>query len=91
MKALESILNNHDVERDVKGVKHKNMPVPEYKASQDWRKLPKRKKNMSPREVIIHQLEKSETENSRLKVENDKLTTEKHSPYKSFFCAKQIR
>jgi len=85
MEVLESILNNHSLERDVKNAKHKNMPVPEYKATQDWKKLPKRKKNMSPREVIAHQLEKSETENSRLKVENDRLITEKHSPYRSFF------
>ncbi|MDR2532277.1 MAG: plasmid recombination protein, partial [Oscillospiraceae bacterium] len=85
MKALENILNNHEVERDVKGAKHKNMPVPEYKASKDWKKLPKRKKNMSTLEVLENDLRVTREQKSLLEVENNKLTTERNSPWKCFY------
>jgi hypothetical protein len=85
MKVMESILNNHNLERDVKNAKHKHQSVPEYKASQDWKKLPKRKKNLTTLETYNEDLKATRQENSMLKVENEKLIIEKHSLYKSFF------
>jgi hypothetical protein len=85
MKVMESILNNHNLERDIKNAKHKHRSVPEYKASQDWRKLPKRKKNMPTWGTIEEHYQKAQEYISILTVENDKLTAERNSPYKSFF------
>jgi hypothetical protein len=85
LKVMENILNNHGLGRDVKGAKHKNMPVPEYKASQDWKKLPKRKKNMSSWEVLEDHYNKSQEENALLKVENERLNIERNSEWKCFY------
>ena len=86
MKAMENILNQHNLERDVKGATHKHQSVPEYKESQDWRKLPKRKKkNLTTLECYENDLRKTREENSLLKVENEKLLTEKNSQWRSFF------
>ncbi|MDR2532632.1 MAG: plasmid recombination protein [Oscillospiraceae bacterium] len=65
--------------------KHAHQSVPEYKASQDWKKLPKRKKDLSTLEVYHENLQVAQNENALLKLENGKLLTEKNSPYKSFY------
>ena len=85
MAVMEDILNGRGIERDVKGATHAHKSVPEFKASQDWRKLPKRKKNMSTWEVLDNDLRVTRQKNSVLQFENDKLTTERNSPYKLFY------
>jgi hypothetical protein len=87
MNVMEEILNRHGLERDVKGATHRHKSVPEFKESQDWRKLPRRKKKMTNREVLEHDLRKSQQENSLLKVENEKLLAVKNSEWRSLFYA----
>ncbi|MCL2108491.1 MAG: plasmid recombination protein [Oscillospiraceae bacterium] len=84
-KAMEKILNSYLIERDVKGATHAHKSVPEYKASQDWKEFPKRKKNLSTLEVYHEDLKATRVENSLLKVENEKLISERNSPWKSFY------
>jgi len=84
-KVMEKILNRHGLLRDIKGANHAHKSVPEYKASQDWRKLPKRKKNLSTLEVYADNLRETRVENGILKVENEKLISERNSPWKSFY------
>jgi hypothetical protein len=85
MAVMEDILNGRGLERDVKGATHAHKSVPEFKANQDWRKLPKRKKNMSTWEVLDNDLRVTRQKNSVLQSENDKLTSERNSPYKLFY------
>jgi hypothetical protein len=87
MKVMEAILNRHGLERDIKGATHRHKSVPEFKESQDWRKLPRRKKRMSNREILEHDLRKSQQENSLLRVENEKLLAVKNSQWRSLFYA----
>ena len=82
---MENILNNHSLDRDVKNAKHKHQSVPEYKASRDWKKFPKRKKNLTTLECYENDLRETRQENSLLKAENDKLTTERNSSWKCFY------
>jgi len=84
-KALENILNKYGLERDIKGATHAYKSVPEYKASQDWKKLPKRKKNLSTLEVYHEDLKATRVENSLLKIENEELISKRNSPWKSFY------
>jgi hypothetical protein len=84
LKVMEDILKSHGMEREVIGATHKHKSVPEYKESQDWRKLPKRKKR-SPDEITAENVRDLEIKNSLLEVENEKLLLEKHSPWKCFF------
>jgi hypothetical protein len=85
MAVMEDILNGRGLERDVKGATHAHKSVPEFKASQDWRKLPRRKKNMSTWEVLDNDLRVTRQKNFVLQSENDKLTSERNSPYKLFY------
>ena len=85
MQVLENILNKHGLARDIKGATHMHKSVPEYKASLDWRKFPKRKKNLSTLEVYHEDLKSTRVENSLLKVENEKLISKRNSPWKSFY------
>jgi hypothetical protein len=85
MAVMEDILNGRGLERDVKGATHAHKSVPEFKANQDWRKLPRRKKNMSTWEVLDNDLRVTRQKNSVLQSENDRLLTERNSPYKLFY------
>ena len=85
MNIMEDILNGRGIKRDVIGATHAHKSVPQYKESQDWRKLPKRKKNLSTLECYDVELRKTQQEMSLLKIENDKLTTERNSQWRSLF------
>ncbi|MCL2071987.1 MAG: plasmid recombination protein [Oscillospiraceae bacterium] len=84
LKAMESILNQHGLERDVKGVTHSHKSVPDYKNSQDWRKLPKRKKRTQS-ERDVETIVSLERDVSVLKIENERLHSERNSSWKSFY------
>lgn len=86
LKVMENILGRHGLARDVIGATHKHKSVPDYKEYQDWRKFPKRKKR-SPEEAAFDELCALEDKISLLEVENQKLLTEKMSPWKSFYYA----
>ena len=85
LKVMEDILNGRGIDRDVKGAKHMHQSVPDYKASQDWKKLPRRKKNLSTLEVYHEHLQQSQAEISLLKIENKSLIEQQNSPWKSFY------
>jgi hypothetical protein len=85
LEVMEDILNGRGIERNIIGATHAHKSVPQYKESQDWRKLPRRKKNMSTWEVLENDLRVTREKNSLLQVENDKLLNEKHSEWKSFY------
>jgi hypothetical protein len=85
LEVMEDILNGRGIERNVVGATHAHKSVPQYKESQDWRKLPRRKKNMSTWEVLENDLRVTREKNSLLQVENDKLLNEKHSEWKCFY------
>jgi hypothetical protein len=84
-QVLENILNDYGIERDIKNANHIHKSVPQYKESQDWKKLPRRKKNLSTLEVYHEHLQQSQAENALLKVENEKLIEQQKSPWKSFY------
>ena len=84
LKAMEDILNRHGLERDIKGATHSHKSVPDYKASQDWKKLPKRKKRTAE-ELVEENLQALEQKNSVLESEKEKLLLERNSPWKSFY------
>jgi hypothetical protein len=78
LKVMEQILNRHGLERDVKNTTHEHMTLPEYKKSQDGKKLTATKWT---RELP----EKLQLENSLLRVERDKLLAEKNAEWRSFY------
>jgi hypothetical protein len=78
MSELEKILNQFGLSRNVKGATHDHMTVPEFKKSVDEKKLTAVRWEKKSPEVL-------QQENSLLRIEKDKLITEKHSPYMSFY------
>jgi len=84
--AMKKILERHGYEYEHKNVKHKHMSVEEYKEYQDAQKLSLlKKKKLSPEELSAQNIEGLKRENTLLKIEKEKLTEEKFSPYKSFY------
>jgi hypothetical protein len=85
-KVLEQILKRHGLEREVKNDDSIHQSVSEYKQSQHMKTLCEiYKRDISVVEVTVENMEKLIRENTLLGHENDKLTAERSSPWKSFF------
>jgi hypothetical protein len=85
-KILEKILKRHGLEREVKNDDSVHQSVSEYKAEQHMKTLCEiYKRDISVVEVTVENMEKLIRENTLLGHENDKLTAERSSPWKSFF------
>jgi len=81
-KVLEKILNRHGIQRDIKNAEHTHQSVEGYKALQDEKKITASQMWGAREDDTVGQLQQ---ENTYLKVEKEKLTEQRHSPYKSFF------
>ena len=79
-KALEKILNRYGLQREIKNAAHAHLSVEGYKESQDEKKITATQ-NWNPNNAV----EQLQQENALLKVENNKLESEKHSLWKSFY------
>jgi len=84
-KIMEGILQRHGLERDVKNDKSEHQTVPEYKKSQDAKRLIAFAQQSSEVEATLEEVVRLQQDKSLLEVENEKLIAEKHSPWKSFF------
>jgi len=80
LKIMEQILKRHGLGREVKNALYAHMSVDEYKESQDEQKIVATQSWNAENAVA-----KLRHENATLKVENQKLTTEKHSAWKGFY------
>ena len=80
LKYMEKILKRHGLSREVKNAIYAHMSVENYKESQDEKKIAAVQNWNS--EKAVEQLRQ---ENDMLRVEKQKLTSEKFSPWKSFF------
>ena len=78
--ALEAILKRHGLTRDIKRATHEHESVEGYKALQDEAKITA----TNPWQAT-NSVEQLQAENNLLRSEKEKLTSEKHSPWRSFF------
>jgi len=86
-RGYAKILNRYGLERDVKNNKTAHLNTDEYKRQQDLEKLDKLFAARShDNELCLHELE---WQVATLEVENEKLISEKNSPWKSFFFSSQ--
>jgi len=83
IKEMERILKRHGLTRDVKGATYAHMSVDEFKESQDEKKIVATRSWSS--ENALNQMKQLQHDNNLLQTEKQKLISEKHSPYKSFF------
>jgi hypothetical protein len=86
-EVMEKILFYHGFEREVKNANHVHQNVPEYKSSQDRKKLLAHARNSPQVDPTIEEVVNLQRANCMLEVENEKLLAEKHSPWKSFYYA----
>ena len=84
-KVMEQILQSHGFEREVKNANHVHQSVPDYKSSQDRKKLIAHARNAQQVDPTIEEVVNLQRANCLLEVENEKLVAEKSSPWKSFF------
>jgi hypothetical protein len=85
-KFMESILNRHGLEREVKNDNSEHQSVPEYKTEQDEIKLREMYGgNLLPSEITAETIERLQLENGLLQIENSKLQNQQLSPWKSFY------
>jgi hypothetical protein len=83
---MEQILQKHGLGREVKNDNSVHESVPEYKESQDAKKLCELyQQNILYEEVTPENIRKLLQENYALEDEKKKLVDEKNSPWKSFF------
>jgi hypothetical protein len=84
-KIMEQILQSHGFKREIKNANHAHQNVPEYKASQDRKKLIAHARNTPQVDPTIEEVVNLQRANYMLEIENEKLVAEKSSPWKSFF------
>jgi hypothetical protein len=84
-KVMEQILQSHGFEREIKNANHIHQSVPDYKSSQDRKKLIAHARNLPQVDPTIEEVVNLQRANCLLEVENEKLVAEKSSPWKSFF------
>jgi hypothetical protein len=84
LKVMEQILNRHGLGRDVKNATHEHMTLPEYKKTQDEKKLTAVKWTREPPEKL-------QLENALLRVERANLIAEKHSEWMAFYYSDEAK
>lgn len=85
-KIMSHILSRHGFNRDIKNATYDHMTDSEYKQMKDSGRFDSlARRNLSPQQITAAHVQKIESENSLLKVQNNKLVSEKSSPWKSFF------
>jgi hypothetical protein len=88
MCEMEKILNENNLERDVKNAKHLHKSVADFKEEQDAKILKTLvRKNENSHEISPENFRKLLLENSLLQNDLDRLSQEKSSPWKSFYYA----
>lgn len=85
---MEKILNEHNFAREDKGATYQHMSVEKYKRTQDEKKIVmklKAIKSVSADEISKENVVALKSKLASLEHENQNLTEQKNSPYKSFF------
>lgn len=86
--AMEKILNSHGMSREDKNATYAHMTVEEYKRTQDEKKIIaalRKQKNISETDLKKENVIQLRNKISSLEKENNVLTVQQRSPYKSFF------
>jgi len=84
-EVMEKILQRHGFSREVKNANHAHQSVPEYKQSQDTKRLLAFARQSQELEPTIENLSKMQQANDLLKAEKAKLISQQSSPWVCFF------
>ncbi|MDR2532401.1 MAG: plasmid recombination protein [Oscillospiraceae bacterium] len=83
---MEELLRRYNFKRDIKDADYAHQSVPDYKESQDAKRLRELMQIGVPRnEINAENVDRLKRENSLLEIEKEKATAREHSPYKSFY------
>jgi hypothetical protein len=90
-EVMEQILRSRGYSRDVKNADHVHQTVPEYKQSQDTKRLLAFARKSPEIEPTVEEIIHLQRENSLLQVERDELKNQQQSPWKCFFYSNQSK
>jgi hypothetical protein len=83
---MEELLHRYNFKRDIKDADYAHQSVPDYKESQDAKRLRELMQIGVPRnEINAENVDRLKRENSLLEIEKEKATARERSPWKSFY------